>query len=65
MKPEQLQDETEHQLHHQFIDVLIKKEEQRLRFRQAIIEKTLASLLWSGIAGGGVFIVTLIKDHWR
>jgi hypothetical protein len=51
--------------HHNYIEVLIKKEEQRIAFRRAIIEKTLGALLWSAITGAGVLLLQVLKDHWR
>jgi len=35
----------------EYLDALIQKEKDRAAFRQAVIEKTLASLLWSILVG--------------
>lgn len=54
-----------HKDHHNYIEILIKKEEQRIAFRQAIIEKTVSSLLWSASVGTLALLWQFIKDHWR
>lgn len=54
-----------HAQHHQYIETLIRKEEQRIAFRQAVIEKTTASLLYSGVIAGGLYILDQVKAHWK
>ena len=54
-----------HADHHKYIEALIKKEEQRIAFRQAIIEKTLSTLLWSMITGLGYLIWQGIKNYTK
>lgn len=54
-----------HASHHKYIDVLIEREEQRIAFRQAIIEKTLSSLLWSVMAGTGVLLWQGFMSHFK
>lgn len=50
-----------HEKHHQYITTLIEKEQQKIAFRQAVIEKTTASLIWSAIVGIGYAILNYIK----
>ena len=45
-----------HAKHHEFVTLLIEKETQRIKFREAVIEKTTASLIWSAIVFVGVAI---------
>lgn len=45
------------------IRLLIKKQEQSIALRQAIIEKSLTSLVWSGIVGLGYMVVTWATQH--
>jgi len=40
----------------QYLDMLIERENKRAELRKAIIEKTLASLIWSGIVALGYAI---------
>ena len=47
----------------QWVSMAIKAEAERAELRKAIIEKTLASLLWAAIVGVGILIWTGIKDH--
>jgi hypothetical protein len=52
-----------HADHHKYIETLIKKEEQRIAFRQAVIEKTVSSLLWSGLTGIGFLLWQSLKVY--
>ena len=54
-----------HQKHHEYIDTLLKKEEQRIAFRKAVIEKTLSSLIWSALVGAVTLLINTFKDHWK
>lgn len=65
MKPDHLSDEEEHNLHHKFIETLIKREEQRIQFRQSVIEKTVSSLVWSSLVVTLTYAFTVFKDHWK
>ena len=50
-----------HEKHHQYITTLIEKEQQKIAFRQAVIEKTTASLIWSAIVGLGYAVFNYLK----
>lgn len=43
--------------------LLIKKQEQSIALRQAIIEKSLTSLIWSGIVGIGYVFLNWATAH--
>ena len=45
------------------IRLLIKSQEQSIALRQAIIEKSLTSLIWSGIVGLGYMVLTWAQAH--
>lgn len=47
----------------QWVKMAIQKEAQSLALRKAIIEKTLTSLIWSGILGMGYVLVDFLKTH--
>jgi len=65
LTPITITDADLHAQHHQYIETLIRKEEQRIAFRQAVIEKTTASLLYSGIIAAGVYIAEQVRNHWK
>jgi hypothetical protein len=49
-----------------WVKLAIQREAQSIRLRQAIIEKTLAGLVWSAIVGGGLVLLDYIKAHgWK
>ncbi len=49
-----------------WVRLAIKREAQSISLRQAIIEKSLAGLVWAAIAGAGVVFYEYIKAHgWR
>lgn len=54
-----------HDLHHQYISTLIQKEEQRIAFRQSVIEKTTAALIWSLLVGVATAVWAYLKDHLK
>lgn len=58
-------DEEMHHQQHEFLSILIEREKQKIAFRKAVIEKTIGSLIWSGIAGLGIVIWTGLKDHLK
>jgi hypothetical protein len=45
------------------IRLLIRKQEQSIALRQAIIEKSLTSLVWSGIVGLGFILLSWATQH--
>jgi hypothetical protein len=47
----------------QWVRLAIAKQEQSIRLRQAIIEKSLAGLVWSAIVGAGVVFLDFLKNH--
>ena len=49
-----------------WVRLAIKKEAQSISLRQAIIEKTLAGLIWSAIVALGVVLLDYAKNlGWR
>jgi hypothetical protein len=56
-----LVDGATHQRHHDYIEAVLNREIDRAALRKAVIEKTLAGLVWMAIAGS----VTYITNHWR
>ena len=59
-----LDDET-HARHHEYLDLLLQKEKDRAALRQAIIEKTLAGLIWAAIAAVGHRIALYWLEHFK
>ena len=47
----------------QWVRMAIKKEAQSIALRQAMIEKSLTSLVWSGIVGLGYMLLTWAQSH--
>ena len=47
----------------QWVRLAIQKEAQSIKLRQAVIEKTLAGLVWSGLAGLGYVVIDFLKNH--
>ena len=47
----------------QWVRLAIQKEAQSIKLRQAVIEKTLAGLAWSAVAGLGYVILDFLKNH--
>lgn len=45
------------------LKLLIKKQEQSIKLRQAIIEKSLSSLVWSGVMALGYLFVQWAAAH--
>lgn len=50
---------------HRYIESLIAREEKRAKFRDAVIEKTLASLVWSGVVAIAIACWSYVKDHLK
>lgn len=47
----------------QWVRLAIQKEAQSIKLRQAVIEKTLAGLVWSGVIGLGYVFLDFFKNH--
>ena len=45
----------------QWVRLAIQAESKKIRFRDAVIEKTLGSLVWSAIAGLGYLLLDYLK----
>ena len=52
---------SEEQLH--WVNLAIQKEAQSNRLREAIIEKTITSLVWSAFVGVAYLILDFFKNH--
>jgi len=48
-----------------WVRMAIQNEANRAAYRKAIIEKTLGGLAWSALGGIGLYILDLLKTHWR
>ena len=60
-RKDKLMEQETHEKHHEYIATLIQRENQKMVFRQAVIEKTTASLIWSIIVGIGLSVWNYIK----
>jgi hypothetical protein len=49
----------------EWVRMAIKAEADRAKLRKAIIEKSLAGLVWAGLASGGMYIINFVSDHWK
>lgn len=47
----------------QWVRLAIQREAQSIRLRQAIIEKTITSLIWSAVVGAGVVLLDYLRSH--
>lgn len=47
----------------QWVRLAIEAESRKIRFRDAVIEKSLAGLVWSAIAGFGYVLLDFLKNH--
>ena len=47
----------------QWVRLAIEAEARKIRFRDAVIEKSLAGLVWSGILGIGYILLDFLKSH--
>jgi len=47
----------------QWVRLAIEAESRKIRFRDAVIEKTLGSLVWSAIAGLGFLFLDYLKNR--
>jgi len=57
--------DLEHDLHHEYIKRALEREDRRAKLHQAIIEKTLSSLVWSTLVGIAWLVWNSVKDHWK
>jgi len=54
-----------HDKHHDYIDVVMAREAERTAVRRAVIEKSLAGLVWSGVVALGAAVWAYMKDHLK
>ena len=47
----------------QWVRLAIEAESRKIRFRDAVIEKSLAGLVWSAIVGCGYILLDFLKNH--
>jgi len=47
----------------QWVRLAIEAEGRKIRFRDAVIEKTLAGLAWAAICGMGYILIDFAKNH--
>jgi len=47
----------------QWVRLAIEAEARKIKFRDAVIEKTLAGLVWSFILGIGYVLLDFLKNH--
>lgn len=47
----------------QWVRLAIEAESRKIRFRDAVIEKTLGGLIWSAIVGLGYIALDFLKNH--
>lgn len=47
----------------QWVRMAIQREAQSINLRQAIIEKSLSSLIWSAIVGLGYLLLDYLRNH--
>ena len=46
-----------------WVKLAIHKQEQSIKLRQAIIEKTLGGLVWTALAALGYILIDFVKNH--
>ena len=49
----------------QWVRIAIKADAQRVQLRKAVIEKSLAGLVWSGLVATGVYVANYVQTHWK
>ena len=49
----------------QWVRLAIQAEAERAELRKAIINKTLAGLVWIGIVAAGGYLVDFFTAHWK
>jgi len=47
----------------QWVRLAISAQARKIRFRDAVIEKSLAGLVWAAIVGVGYILVDFLKSH--
>jgi len=47
----------------EWVRMAIQREAQSIALRRAIIEKSLSSLVWSALVGGGYIFLDFLKNH--
>jgi hypothetical protein len=63
---EAIQSSKKHELteeEHQWVKLAISAEARKIRFRDAVIEKSLAGLVWAAIVGVGYVFLDFLKNH--
>ena len=48
-----------------WVRMAIQAEAERASLRKAIIEKSLAGLMWIAIVAAGGWLVDFVRSHWR
>lgn len=46
-----------------WVKLAIKRQEQSIKLRQAVIEKSLSGLVWSAVLGLGFLVADFAKNH--
>ena len=49
----------------QWVRMAIQAEAERANLRKAIIEKSLAGLVWLALVSGGGYLVDFFMKHWK
>jgi len=49
----------------EWVRMAIKAEAERAKLRKAVIEKSLAGLVWTALASGGMYLISFVSDHWK
>lgn len=49
----------------QWVRMAIKAEADRAALRKAIIEKSLAALVWTALVTGGGYLIDFFVRHWK
>ena len=49
----------------EWVRMAIKAEADRAKLRKAIIEKSLAGLVWSGLLICGGWLIEFVASHWK
>lgn len=47
----------------QWVRLAIEAEARKIKFRDAVIEKTLSGLVWAGLVGLGYIVIDFLKSH--
>ena len=47
----------------QWVRLAIEAEARKIKFRDAVIEKTLSGLVWAAIVGFGYILIDFLKSH--